>query len=206
MFDADFSKMYRVPDYFADWKEDVESWKIRVRHYKPLGEAALDLRSAIQSAYGKRLIKHLTVARLNQPDGIDLIVDALKVFDEQPTITMEDLMEEYETFQRQQGMTLHKFITNFEDLEARCSRQKLNVYTGTSRVLKMLRAACLEPKDRQALLTATGSEYDYKLIIKAMATQWPKAAPPWCPPGRAQKKNYDNPHHKPKGDGKAFWF
>ena len=51
--------MYRVPDYYQDWVNDVESYKIRVKHYMPMGEAALALREAIKNETGKKLIKKM---------------------------------------------------------------------------------------------------------------------------------------------------
>ena len=48
----------------------------------------------------------------------------------------------------------------FEELEGRCSNRKLSIYEGEARVLKLLKAACLLPEHKNALMTATGSQYD----------------------------------------------
>ena len=45
--DATFDNVYKVPKLYTKWVRRVEAWQLRVRHYKPFAEAALDLADVI---------------------------------------------------------------------------------------------------------------------------------------------------------------
>ena len=73
--------MHTKPRAYQRFIEAVRSWKVRVEHYPPLGEAALALRDAIYSSSGAGFteIEELTVDKFNAPTGIELIKDRLNV-------------------------------------------------------------------------------------------------------------------------------
>eukprot|EP00974_Lingulodinium_polyedra_P119899 11172931-Lingulodinium_polyedra.AAC.1 len=70
----------------------VEMWSVRVKHYKPMAEAALDLADAI-TGDAAPIVEDIPWQEINREDGVHRMLDALKVFDEQTVYHVGDLMD-----------------------------------------------------------------------------------------------------------------
>jgi len=178
-----FTDIYHQPQFYRKWVRRVEMWERRVRHYKPLGEAALDLAEVI-TGDAAPIIEDIDWHDLDRQDGVQRIVEALKVFDEQTVYHVGDLMEQYDQFLRHRGETLLAMVARFEQLEMRCRNGQLDLYKGTARAFRLLRVACLSAEHRRGILVAAGHEWDYAKLVTAMRTQWPTTPPPWNEPAR----------------------
>ena len=115
-FHAMFTDVYQKPQFFQKWVRKVEMWSVRVRHYKPMAEAALDLADAI-SGDAAPIVEDITWREINREDGIQRIFIAFSVFDEQAVYHVGDLMDQYDQFLRQRGETLLAMVARFEQLE-----------------------------------------------------------------------------------------
>ena len=196
--DATFDNVYKVPKLYSKWVRRVDAWKLRVRHYKPFAEAALDLADAI-TGDGALMIEKIPLDELYIPGGIDKIVSMMKVFDEVAIHSVGDVLENWETLRRSDGVTLSKFIGLFLDLESQCKAKGLEVQTGEARAYKFLRACAMSPDhQRQFLVESRG--YDFDSLVGAMRTQWPRAAPPvWK--GASQTQSPFHRSSPPSGKG-----
>ena len=159
-FHALFSDVYQKPQFYQKWVRKVQMWKVRVRHYKPLAEAALDLSDAI-TGDAAPIVEEIPWRDLNREDGIECILETLKVFDEQTVYHVGDLMEQYDQFLRHRGETLLAMIARFEQLEQKCRAAHLDLYKGTARAFRLLRVSCLSPEHRRGILTSAGHDWDY---------------------------------------------
>ena len=167
-----FTDVYTKPEFYLRWVRKVQMWEVRVRHYKPLAEAALDLADVI-TGDAAPLIENIPWREINREDGIKRITDTLKVFDEQTVYQLGELMFQYEQFRRRQGETLFAMVARFEQLELRCSRASLDLFKDSARAFRLLRVACLTPEHRRGILTTAGHDWDYSKLVQAMRTQWP---------------------------------
>ena len=111
-----FTDVYTKPELYQKWTRRVEMWRVRVRHYKPLAEAALDLADVI-TGDAAPLVENIPWQEINREDGIDRILAALKVLDEQKVYHIGELMEKYDQFRRIKDETLLAMIIRFEQLE-----------------------------------------------------------------------------------------
>lgn len=60
----------RDPAVFRRWLRKVEVWRLRIRSYKPLSEAALDLHEAIKGD-AFREVEFMSLDDINQDEGCD---------------------------------------------------------------------------------------------------------------------------------------
>ena len=168
--------VYRQPRMYQRWLRAVEMWKLRVRHYKPLAEAALDLLDAVKGD-GALILEKISVERLYKPSGIELIIREMRVFDEVKVHRTGDILEQWESFRRADGVGLSKFIGQFLELESQCKERDLDVQRGQARAFKFLKSAALTA-DHQRHIMVEARDYDFDAIAKAMRNQWPRAVPP----------------------------
>ena len=202
--EASYDNVYKVPKLYARWCRRVSAWKLRVRHYKPLAEATLDLVDAI-SADGALMLERVPLEDLYVPNGIEKVVKMMSAFDEAAIHSTGDILEAWETIRRQEGVNLSKFLGQFLDLESQCSLKGLVVQTGEARAYKFLRACSLLP-DHQRQLLVESRGYEFDRLVSAMKMQWPKAVPPVA---RGRGDHGSSPKHpgKPSGGkgGKGKW-
>lgn len=123
---ATFDNVYKVQKMYTKWCWQVDAWKLRVRHYKPFAEATLDLVDAI-SGDGALMLEKVPLSELHSPDGVDKVVEIMKVFDEVALHSIVHVFESWETIRRTEGYTLRKFIGDFLDLERECKANGLEV-------------------------------------------------------------------------------
>jgi hypothetical protein len=69
---AMFTDIYHQPQFYRKWVRRVEMWERRVRHYKPLGEAALDLAEVI-TGDAAPIIEDIDWHDLDRQDGVQRI-------------------------------------------------------------------------------------------------------------------------------------
>ena len=63
-----FTDVYTKPEFYLRWVRKVAMWEVRVRHYKPLAEAALDLADVI-TGDAAPLIETIPWQELNREDA-----------------------------------------------------------------------------------------------------------------------------------------
>ena len=89
--DATFDNVYKVPKLYSRWCRQVDAWKLRVRHYKPLAEATLDLVDAI-TGDGATMLEKIPLTDLYKSNGIEQVVTLTKAFDEVAIHSTGDLL------------------------------------------------------------------------------------------------------------------
>ena len=202
VLDITYENAMRFPKAYRRWVRAVEAWKIRVKHYLPLAEAALMLAEACRGDAALEL-EHVELSRLNQKDGIEHIVEKLAVFDEDRIQHTGRLMDNYDTVRRQPGMTVMKYTSLFLQAERDMEQAGIRVYDNESRAHKYLKGAQLQPADRRLVLTKAGDSYDYGKIKKAMLSLWPTTAPPHPSADNRRPTGRGGGGGGRKGDGKG---
>ena len=115
------------PRCWEHWRDSVDAWKFRVKHYLPLPEAALLLRDSVTGEALKEIITEPPMTWATD-DGIERLVDSMKApFGEQEIFHTGDLLAAYERIRRGNGEKLHSYCTRYVRVERALKQVKINI-------------------------------------------------------------------------------
>jgi hypothetical protein len=175
-WDHTWEDIGKTPKIYQTWLIDVEAWRLRAKHYRPLAELALDLRDVIRGD-GRALIEDLPLASVYSELGIELLMKTLAVFDRKKIVNAGELMHRYGTIKRLVGEVIGKFNGRFLSIEADMRSAKLPVYDDEHRAYKYLKALALPAPVEQNVMVNAGS-YNYEKFNDALGLLYPSTAPP----------------------------
>ena len=111
----------------------VAAWKLRVRHYKPMAEAALDLMDAVKGE-GQKEFDYVDLERdIFTENGVQYVIDAMKIFDQERMLRLGDVLGDYEHLRRTPGELIDKYHRRFRECEAAMRDVGLTYHEGQMR-------------------------------------------------------------------------
>eukprot|EP00971_Amphidinium_carterae_P002782 54823-Amphidinium_carterae.1 len=132
-----FAQAAAEPHAFRQWARRVQAWQIRVKQWAPPDEHALMLLEVI-TGDPAMVLQEESIDRLNQTDGLQHLLQRLKVLEEKPVQSVGGARKEYDNIRRGPDELLRAFIARFLKVEQRMSRVGLRPFTDEARGWKLL--------------------------------------------------------------------
>jgi hypothetical protein len=143
----------------------------RVRPFKPMNEAALDLYEAIGGEAFKD-VEYMPIGELDCATGIANIIERLRPCYEEKEISKKAvLLNSYEALRRQRGEHVRAYVNRYIRVEGNLMDVGINVHAtlpGAARAHQLLAKAMLPAEGLRNVLSTAGQVFNFDRVRDAM--------------------------------------
>ena len=181
---------------FAKFERKVQLWRMQIRAWMPLNEAAMLLYGAL-TGEAEDETENLDLEKVNSPGGLDYIMNSLKDgLQSKVVFQKRKLLHDFESVSRYNNESMRSYTSRYRRTEQALQSVGIQVsgmYDEEARGSRLLDRAKLTPESQRLVLIGCGYRLDFASISDSLNMSFPEHTS--CRSRRTALPRRERPRH-----------